>query len=111
MKKVFCESGNYDDWHRPIVHDVDRRVFVMVDGYPHPITDRGEPIYPIKEFELLSMERAADLKQKYETSSAKELFELLWVLKIISEDEAFEKWEHLKERMVEICVFNDTFLN
>ena len=111
MKKVFCETGNYDDWHRPIVHDVNRKVFVLVDGYPHPITDWGEPLYPIKEFELLTIEKASDLRKKYEHKSAKELFDLLMILRIISEDEVFENWKHLKDRLVEICVYKDALLN
>jgi len=107
MKKVFSETGTCDDWCRPIVLDVNQKTFVMVDGFPHPITDWGEPLYPIKDFELLTIDRIADLKKKYENNSAKQLFDFLMILKIISEDEVFEKWEHLKDRMIEICVYKD----
>lgn len=39
MKKKICETGTFDDWHRAIVKDVNQKIHVMVDGYPHTITD------------------------------------------------------------------------
>ncbi len=52
--KTFFKTNEFDYWSNPIVKDIHGITYVLVDGIPHPITDEGEPLYPIKDFKLLN---------------------------------------------------------
>ena len=47
-------TGEKDDWSRPLYKDINTgRIYVMVDGEIHGITPQGEPLYPIKDVDII----------------------------------------------------------
>ena len=50
--KIFYKTGNFNDWHLPILKNKNSKTHLLVDGFPHSITDYEEPLYPIKDFKI-----------------------------------------------------------
>ena len=56
--KTFYNTKKENFWGNIILKDLSGTTYLLVDGFPHEVTNEGEPLFPIRNFNILNLDDA-----------------------------------------------------